>query len=117
MALSNIQWLRPPEADLSGPRDGYTWNPWRGCAKVSRGCKNCYAEAMSLRNPAVLGQWGPDAPRSFGSVDNLRLPLRWQGKAHAALERRLVFLGSLMDVGEERSDLDWLSWRGVPDGR
>ena len=105
MALSSIQWLRPPKADLSGPRDGYTWNPWRGCSKISRGCKNCYAEALAARNPATLGQWGPDAPRSFGSMDNLRLPLKWQKEAHAALERRLVFLGSLMDIGEERPDL------------
>ncbi len=21
-----------------------TWNPWRGCTKVSDGCKNCYME-------------------------------------------------------------------------
>jgi protein gp37 len=28
---------------------GVTWNPTRGCSKVSAGCKNCYAEAFALR--------------------------------------------------------------------
>ena len=103
--LSSIQWLRPPKADLSGPRDGYTWNPIRGCSKISRGCTYCYAESLSKRNPAILGQWGPDAPRSFGARENLLEPLRWQKQAAKAMERRLVFLGSLMDIGEERQDL------------
>ena len=26
-----------------------TWNPLRGCSKVSAGCKNCYAETMAAR--------------------------------------------------------------------
>lgn len=30
-----------------------TWNPSTGCTKVSAGCKNCYAETMSLRLKAM----------------------------------------------------------------
>lgn len=30
-----------------------TWNPVTGCTKVSPGCKNCYAEAMSRRLKAM----------------------------------------------------------------
>jgi protein gp37 len=30
-----------------------TWNPTVGCNKVSSGCKNCYAEAMSVRLKAM----------------------------------------------------------------
>ena len=30
-----------------------TWNPTTGCTKVSPGCKNCYAEAMSYRLKAM----------------------------------------------------------------
>jgi protein gp37 len=26
-----------------------TWNPIRGCSKVSQGCKHCYAETMAAR--------------------------------------------------------------------
>lgn len=36
----------------------HTFNPWRGCTKVSAGCKHCYAETQSKRNPSVLGVWG-----------------------------------------------------------
>ena len=32
-----------------------TFNPWRGCTKVSRGCLNCYAERQATRSPGVLG--------------------------------------------------------------
>jgi len=31
-----------------------TWNPVRGCEKVSPACKNCYAESWSAR-------WGKGA--------------------------------------------------------
>ena len=36
----------------------HTFNPWRGCSKVSEGVRNCYAETLSHRNPKVLGVWG-----------------------------------------------------------
>ena len=26
-----------------------TWNPVRGCSRVSPGCQNCYAERMAAR--------------------------------------------------------------------
>lgn len=39
----------------------HTFNHVRGCAKVSAGCKNCYAETMSKRNPGTLGIWGTEA--------------------------------------------------------
>jgi protein gp37 len=56
-----------------------TWDPWRGCTKVSPGCANCYAEKLALRNPAVFGGWGPGAPRvESKSWDE---PLGWNRKA------------------------------------
>jgi len=27
----------------------YSWNPLRGCSRISAGCKNCYAETMAGR--------------------------------------------------------------------
>jgi len=32
-----------------------TWNPIRGCVKVSPGCKHCYAEAFAERFRGVSG--------------------------------------------------------------
>jgi protein gp37 len=38
-----------------------TLNPWRGCTKVSPGCANCYAEALS--NRFGLGKYQRGVPR------------------------------------------------------
>src|ERR1700687_2921521 len=32
-----------------------TWNPVRGCTKISPGCKNCYAETFAERFRGVKG--------------------------------------------------------------
>ena len=32
-----------------------TWNPVRGCVKVSPGCKHCYAETFAERIRGVAG--------------------------------------------------------------
>jgi protein gp37 len=53
----------------------HTWNPWRGCAKVSPGCQNCYAEGWGKRFGV---EWGPGKPRKLGSAAYRRQPLRWQ---------------------------------------
>lgn len=82
-----------------------TFNPWRGCTKVSPGCTNCYAEAMSHRNPKVLGEWGPNGARVIASEPYWRQPLKWDREARAAGERRRVFCASLADVFEERPEL------------
>lgn len=55
----------------------HTFNPWRGCTKVSPGCLNCYAETLSKRNPAVLGQWGSGKPRVLASDSMWSQPLKW----------------------------------------
>ncbi len=54
-----------------------TWNPMRGCTKVSPGCLHCYAETFAERFRGVPGH-----PFEFGF--DLRLvpeklgdPLRW----------------------------------------
>lgn len=83
----------------------HTFNPWRGCAKVSPGCANCYAERGAKRNPAVLGTWGPDGARVVASEAYWRQPLAWDRAAAKAGERRRVFCASLADVFEDRPDL------------
>ena len=85
----------------------HTFNPWRGCEKISAGCANCYACTMAKRNPKVLGEWGGvDTERVIAAESYWRQPLAWDKAAATAGERRRVFCGSLMDVFEERGDLD-----------
>lgn len=78
----------------------HTFNPWRGCTKVSDGCKNCYAESMSKRNLKVLGQWGPNGTRVIASESMWREPVKWNKAAEQAGERHRVFCASLADVFE-----------------
>lgn len=84
----------------------HTFNPWRGCTRVSAGCDHCYAEAASKRNPAVLGEWGDDGTRVTASEAYWRKPIAWDRRAAAAGERHRVFCASLADVFEDRPELD-----------
>lgn len=92
-ADSKIQWTT------------HTWSPWRGCTKVSEGCANCYAEALSHRNPAVLGEWGLQGKRALPADSSYRQLLIWNRAAAKAGERHRVF-PSLCDPFENRADLD-----------
>src|SRR5689334_23137746 len=83
----------------------HTFNPWRGCARVSPGCEHCYAETWAKRNPAQFGTWGATGTRVVASDAMWREPLKWDRKAAAAGERHRVFCASLADVGEDRLDL------------
>jgi len=79
-----------------------TFNPWQGCAKVSPGCKNCYAEGMANRfNP---GHWGPEAPRKFQSDEYWKKPIAWNRKAEKEGVRYKVFCGSMCDIFERRDN-------------
>lgn len=84
----------------------HTFNPWRGCAKVSPGCAHCYAETLSQRF-AHLGQWGVDARRDIASETMWREPERWNRALPMVgqVGRRRVFCASLADVFEDRPDL------------
>jgi protein gp37 len=93
MALSKIEWT------------DYTFNPWRGCTKVSDGCKNCYAETWSKRNPSTLGIWGDHGTRVIASESYWNQPHKWNREAAATNTRRKVFCASLADVFEDRPEL------------
>ncbi len=68
-----------------------TWNPVTGCAKISPGCKFCYAERMALRLQA-MGQ------RNYRNGFQVTLqphmldhPLRWRTS-------RRIFVNSMSDL-------------------
>lgn len=101
----------------------HTFNPWRGCTKVSAGCANCYAETMSKRNPKVLGIWGDGGTRVIASEAMWREPFKWNAAAQCncgaagsgggecafcagGCDRPRVFCASLADVCEDRPELE-----------
>lgn len=84
-----------------------TWNPWRGCEKVSPGCKFCYAEKQAKRNPAVLGEWGPGAPRVRGVESYLALPAKWNRAAETSGVRPKVFCLSFGDWLDAAVPMEW----------
>lgn len=84
----------------------HTFNPWRGCAKVSAACANCYAETLSKRNPAVLGEWGPNGKRALATERYWAQAFAWDRAAERDGVRRKVFCASLADVFEDRPELE-----------
>lgn len=68
-----------------------TWNPVRGCTKISPGCKHCYAETFAERWRGIPGhpyEHGFD-PREV--PDKLNEPERWR-------RPRRVFVNSMSDL-------------------
>lgn len=78
----------------------HTFNPIIGCAKVSEGCKNCYAEEM-MDHRYGRAKWGVNGTRVRTSADNWKKPYTWNRKAAKLGERHRVFCASLSDVFEE----------------
>ncbi len=71
-----------------------TWNPVRGCTKVSPGCKYCYAEAFAERFRGVPGSAYEQGFDLRLVPEALELPLRWR-------KPRLVFVNSMSDLFHE----------------
>ena len=95
----------------------HTFNPWRGCTKVSAGCKNCYAETLSARNPAVLGKWGINGTRVIASESAWLEPVKWNRIAQEAGERHRVFCASLGDVFEGLETMPFSDIKAVNEAR
>ena len=78
-----------------------TWNPITGCSKISDGCKNCYAEIMSIR----LNAMGVDKYKNGFSLmlheNCLSEPLRWK-KPHT------IFVCSMSDIFHEKVPFDFV---------
>lgn len=92
-----------------GERTGIQWcdatfNPWMGCAAVSPGCANCYAELMVDKRQG-RAKWGPNGTRTLTSDKYWRDPLIWNRKAAAEGRPWKVFCASLSDLFEDRPDL------------
>lgn len=81
----------------------HTFNPWWGCARVSEGCRFCYAESTAKRWGKDV--WGEDAERRAMSDAYWATPLKWNRDAEAAHAPARVFCASMADVFEDRPDV------------
>ncbi len=68
-----------------------TWNPVRGCTKISPGCRHCYAEVFAERFRGV-----PHHPYEQGFdlrlvPEKLQEPLKWKAP-------RFIFVNSMSDL-------------------
>jgi protein gp37 len=75
-----------------------TWNPIRGCAKISPGCTHCYAETFAERFRGVSGHPYEQGFDLRLIPEKLEEPLRWA-------KSKMVFVNSMSDLFHE----------GVPD--
>lgn len=81
-----------------------TWNPIRGCSRVSEGCRNCYAERVAARfsGPGKpyegLAVMKSDGPHWTGQIrfvtEHLGDPIRWRNP-------RRIFVNSMSDLFHE----------------
>ncbi len=78
-----------------------TWNPVRGCTKISPGCKHCYAETFAERFRGVKGhpyEQGFDlrlVPEKLGE------PLRWRTP-------KMIFVNSMSDLFHDAVPEDYI---------
>jgi protein gp37 len=91
-----------------------SWNPIRGCSRVSEGCRNCYAEKVAYRfsGPGLpyeglvrINAAGEREPEWNGQVqfveEHLLDPLRWK-------EPRRIFVNSMSDLFDENMKDEWI---------
>lgn len=78
-----------------------TWNPVRGCTKVSVGCKNCYAETFAERWRGIPGhpyEQGFDLRLVPEKLDE---PLHWK-------KPRMIFVNSMSDLFHKDVPFDYI---------
>jgi protein gp37 len=68
-----------------------TWNPVRGCTKISPGCTNCYAETFAERFRGVPGHPYEQGFDLRLVPEKLAEPLRWHTP-------KMVFVNSMSDL-------------------
>jgi protein gp37 len=97
VSTTTIEWTKDP---VTG-RMGKTWNPVRGCKKISPGCKHCYAATFAERFRGVPGhpyERGFD-PRLV--PEKLTEPLSWQPS--------VCFVNSMSDLFQADVPSDYVA--------
>lgn len=94
--MTDIEWTHIPGYK------GETWNPVRGCTKISPGCKHCYAETFAERWRGIPGhayEQGFDLREVPSKLDQ---PVRWT-------KPRSIFVNSMSDLLHEDVSNDYVS--------
>ncbi|MFC2104776.1 DUF5131 family protein [Bacteroidota bacterium] len=78
-----------------------TWNPTVGCNKVSAGCKNCYAEAMSIRLKAMQTKGYENGFKFTLMPERLEQPLNVKKPTK-------FFVNSMSDLFHEEMPFEYL---------
>ena len=79
-----------------------TWNPVRGCTKISPGCKHCYAERFAERFRGVPGHAFEQGFDIRLVPEKLEQPLRWRAS-------RRIFVNSMSDLFHDRVPTEYIS--------
>jgi len=81
-----------------------SWNPVTGCSHVSEGCRNCYAETLSLRFGWSKKPWTAQnaAENVVLHPDRLEAPLHWR-------KPRRIFVNSMSDLFHEEVPQDFIA--------
>jgi protein gp37 len=72
-----------------------TWNPVRGCTKISPGCKHCYAETFAERFRGVKGHPYEQGFDLRLVPEKLAEPLRWRSP-------KMIFVNSMSDLFHDK---------------
>ena len=78
-----------------------TWNPIRGCSRVSAGCENCYAERMAIRMSGPGGAYeGVVIPTKKGPRWTGKITVNWKASdaPYKWKSPRMVFVNSMSDL-------------------
>lgn len=78
-----------------------TWNPSTGCNKVSPGCKNCYAEALSMKLQKMGMKKYANGFEFAMHPQDLEIPYKWA-------DPRMIFVNSMSDLFHEKMPTDFL---------
>ena len=70
---------------------GKVWNPLTGCDKISDGCRNCYAEKLSVRLKAMGQKKYENEFKLTMHADQLSRPYRWKKPS-------VIFVNSMSDL-------------------
>ena len=109
MGKTTIEWTAT--VDENGvSHQGYSFNAWVGCTKVSPACDNCYAESWAKRSGSPE-LWQGERRRTTEA--NWRKPIKWNAEAEKLGIRYKVFCNSLADIFDNEIDPEWFGdlWR------